>query len=137
MLYPDRVSHSAERRDSPSTQRRRWSVGDRVDLVPGTLDMLVMKAVSAESLHGFGIARWIESVTGDRLTVEEGALYPALHRMETRGWLTSEWRRTEHGRRARYYDLTPDGRTELEALRRRWEGSAWAVRRVLDADVRP
>lgn len=108
---------------------------DRVDLVPGTLDMLVLKALSAESSHGFGIARWIEDVTGDRLTVEEGALYPALHRMEKRGWLTSEWKRTEHGRRARYYRLTDQGREELEALRARWEGSAWAVRRVLDAEA--
>jgi PadR family transcriptional regulator, regulatory protein PadR len=106
-----------------------------VDLVPGTLDMLVMKAVSAESLHGFGVARWIEAVTGDRLTVEEGALYPALHRMEKRGWLTSEWSRTEHGRRARYYRITADGRKQLEELRRRWEGSTWAVRRVLDVEA--
>ncbi|NIQ56599.1 MAG: PadR family transcriptional regulator, partial [Gemmatimonadetes bacterium] len=68
---------------------------DRVELVPGTLDMLVLKALSAESSHGFGVARWIEEVTGDRLTVEEGALYPALHRMEERGWLTSEWRKTD------------------------------------------
>lgn len=106
---------------------------DRVDLVPGTLDMMVMKAVSTESLHGFGIARWIESVTGDRLSVEEGALYPALHRLEKRGWLTSEWRRTERGRRARYYRLTSEGRLELGALRRRWEDSTWAVRQVLEA----
>jgi PadR family transcriptional regulator len=111
-------------------------MGGRVDLVPGTLDMMVMKAVSGESLHGFGIARWIEAVTGDRLTVEEGALYPALHRMEKRGWLSSEWRRTEHGRRARYYRVTSAGRGELEALRARWEGSAWAVRQVLDSEAR-
>ena len=111
-------------------------MGDRVDLVPGTLDMLVMKAVLAESRHGFGIARWIESVTGDRLTVEEGALYPALHRLEKRGWLTSEWQRTEHGRRARYYRLTGNGRRELDALRERWEGSASAVRQVLEAETR-
>ena len=110
-------------------------MSDRVDLVPGTLDMLVMKAVVAESHHGFGIARWIEAVTGDRLTVEEGALYPALHRLEKRGLLTSEWRRTEHGRRARYYGITSEGRQELEALTRRWEGSAWAVRQVLDAET--
>lgn len=108
---------------------------DRVDLVPGTLDMLVMKAVSAGALHGFGIARWIEAVTGDRLSVEEGALYPALHRMEERGWLRSEWQRTEHGRRARYYRLTTAGRRELEARRERWEGSARAVRQILDAEV--
>ena len=107
---------------------------DRVDLVPGTLDMLAMKAVSGARLHGFGIARWIEAMTGDRLTVEEGALYPALHRMEKRGWLDSEWQRTEHGRRARYYRLTTEGARELEAARRRWEGSAWAVRQILDAE---
>lgn len=108
---------------------------DRVDLVPGTLDMLILKAVSGASLHGFGIARWIESVTGDRLTVEEGALYPALHRMEKRGSLTSEWRKTDRGRRARFYRLTTQGRDELEELRERWEGSAWAVRQVLDAEA--
>lgn len=108
---------------------------ERAELVPGTLDMLAMKALSGESLHGFGIARWIEAVTGDRLTVEEGALYPALHRMEKRGALTSEWQRTEHGRRARYYSLTDRGREELADLRGRWESSARAVRQILDAEV--
>ena len=107
---------------------------ERVDLVPGTLDMLVMKALAAEPQHGFGIARWIEAVTGDRLTVEEGALYPALHRMERKGWLSSEWRRTEHGRRARVYALTPAGAGELAGLIARWEGSTWAVRRVLESE---
>jgi len=110
-------------------------MGERVDLVPGTLDMLVMKAVSTTPQHGFGIARWIESVTGDRLTVEEGALYPALHRMEKRGHLRSEWRRTEHGRKARYYHLNPQGLQELEQQMSRWEESAWAVREVLTAKV--
>ena len=105
----------------------------RVELVPGTLDMLVMKAVAAEPLHGFGIARWIESVTGDRLTVEEGALYPALHRMERRGHLRSEWRRSERGRRARYYALTASGREELTRLVQRWSGSAQAIGQVLAA----
>lgn len=105
----------------------------RVDLVPGTLEMLAMKAVSGEPQHGFGIARWIEAVTGDRLTVEEGALYPALHRMEERGWLDSDWQRTEHGRRARYYRLTGEGEAELERQQARWEGSVWAVRKVLEA----
>lgn len=106
----------------------------QVDLVPGTLDMLVMKAVAGEPLHGFGIARWIEAVTGDRLTVEEGALYPALHRMERRGWLSSEWQRTEHGRRARYYRLTPVGLEELSRQVAKWRDSAWAVARVLQAE---
>lgn len=107
---------------------------DRVDLVPGTLDMLAMKAVSVEARHGFGIARWIEAVTGDRLTVEEGALYPALHRMEKRGWLESAWRRSEHGRRARYYRLTAEGRAQLSREVTRWKGATWAVRRVLEAE---
>ena len=106
----------------------------RVELVPGTLDMLVMKSVGGEPQHGFGIARWIESVTGNRLTVEEGALYPALHRMERKGWLSSEWRRTDYGRRARYYALTKEGAAELARLIERWEGSAWAVQRVLEAE---
>jgi len=110
-------------------------MSEPVDLVPGTLDMLVMKAVAAEPQHGFGIARWIEEVTGDRLTVEEGALYPALHRMEKKGWLSSEWRRTEHGRRARFYALTPAGAAELRRQIERWEGSTWAVRKVLEAEA--
>ena len=110
-------------------------MSDRVELVPGTLDMLVMKAVSEQALHGFGIARWVEGVTGDRLTVEEGALYPALHRMEKKGWLTSEWQRTDRGRRARYYRLTEQGAEELRSRRERWEGSAWAVRQILDAEA--
>jgi PadR family transcriptional regulator len=109
-------------------------MGERVDLVPGTLDMMVMKAVSSEGLHGFGIARWIESVTGDRLTVEEGALYPALHRMEKRGWLSSEWDRTPNGRRARFYRLTSEGQAQLDGLRQRWDESTWAVRQVMEAE---
>ena len=106
----------------------------RVDLVPGTLDMLAMKAVAAQSLHGFGIARWIEGVTGDRLTVEEGALYPALHRMEKRGWLASDWGKTENGRRARYYRLTAEGHAELNSRQARWAGSVWAVQQVLESE---
>jgi transcriptional regulator len=107
--------------------------GGRVDLLPGTLEMLILKAVSAKPQHGFGVARWIETVTGDRLSVEEGALYPALHRMEKRGWLTSDWERTPAGRRARVYVPTPVGRDELDRQVARWEGSAWAVRRILEA----
>ena len=109
-------------------------MGDhKVGLLQGTLDMLILKAVAGEALHGFGVARWIEQVTGDRLTVDEGALYPALHRMEKRGWMRSEWRVTENGRRAKYYSLTGLGRDELTSQVRRWEGSSWAVRQVLEA----
>lgn len=104
-----------------------------VDLLPGTLDMMAMKAVSSQQLHGFGIARWIEGITGDRLSVEEGALYPALHRMETKGWLSSRWGKTDKGRRARFYKLTRAGRKELESRQAKWEGSAWAVQKILEA----
>jgi transcriptional regulator len=104
----------------------------KVDLLQGTLDMLIMKALAGASMHGFGVARWIESVTGDRLTVDEGALYPALHRMEKRGWLASEWRMTENRRRAKYYSVTSAGSTEFTAQVKRWSGSSWAVESVLE-----
>lgn len=107
---------------------------ERVELLQGTLDMLALKALAGEPMHGFGVARWIEKVTGSRLVVEEGALYPALHRMEKRGWLSAEWRVTENKRRAKYYRLTPEGRTELTAQVRRWSGSAGAVEAVLEAE---
>ncbi len=106
----------------------------KVELLQGTLDMLVLKALAGEALHGFGVARWIESVTSSRLSVEEGALYPALHRMEKRGLLQSEWRMTENKRRAKYYVLTREGREELTAQVQRWSGSAWAVEAVLEME---
>ncbi|MCZ6915709.1 MAG: PadR family transcriptional regulator [Gemmatimonadetes bacterium] len=102
-----------------------------VELVPGTLDMLILKAVAREVMHGFGVARWIERVTDDRLTVDEGALYPALHRLEKRGWLEADWRMTENKRRAKYYGLTKAGRAELTSQIDKWEGSTWAIEKVL------
>lgn len=104
---------------------------DKVDLMQGTLEMLLLRAVAGAPMHGFGIARWIESVTDERLTIEEGALYPALHRIEKRGWLQSEWQVTENGRRARLYSLTDAGRRQLAGEVRRWKGATWAVERVL------
>lgn len=104
---------------------------EKVELLQGTLEMMLLRAVAGAPMHGFGIARWIESVTHDRLTIEEGALYPALHRMEKRGWLRSEWRVTENGRRARLYSLTAEGRGHLAGEVHRWEGAAWAIERVL------
>jgi transcriptional regulator len=109
-------------------------MNEKVELLQGTLDMLVLKALAGEALHGFGVARWIESVTGSRLTVDEGALYPALHRMEKRGWLQAEWRVTENKRRAKYYRLTDVGQEELSTQVERWSGSAWAVGAVLGAE---
>jgi PadR family transcriptional regulator PadR len=108
-------------------------VTDSVELIQGTLDLMILKALAAEPRHGFGVARWIERVTERRLSIEEGALYPALHRLERRGWLSSEWRVTENNRRAKYYRLTEAAEREFERLVRTWEGSAWAVNRVLEA----
>jgi transcriptional regulator len=105
-----------------------------VDLLPGTLDMLILKGLSIEPMHGFGVARWIERVTDDGLTIEEGALYPALHRMEKRGWLASSWRTTENRRRAKYYRVTRAGSRELAVQIAKWEGSAMAVSQVLRAE---
>lgn len=109
-------------------------MNEKVELLQGTLDMLVLKALAGDALHGFGVARWIESVTGQRLSVDEGALYPALHRMEKRGWLEAAWRMTENRRRAKYYRLTEAGRRELTSQVKRWAGSAWAVEAVLGAE---
>lgn len=109
---------------------------DTVEVIPGTVEMLMLKALSGAPMHGFGIARWIESVTGERLSVDEGALYPALHRMQKKGWLTSEWSRTENGRRAKYYTLTDAGHRELSAQKGRWRASALAIDQVLGARVR-
>lgn len=105
-----------------------------VDILPGTLDMLIMKALATESMHGFGIARWIERVTAQRLTVDEGALYPALHRMQKRRWLSSAWQTTANNRRAKYYALTRTGRAELARQIDHWKGSAWAVDQVLGTE---
>ncbi len=108
----------------------------KVDLLQGTLDMMILKAVAVEPMHGFGAARWIERTTNQRLTVDEGALYPALHRMEKRKWLRSEWRVTEHNRRAKYYRLTAAGRKELDAQVHKWQGSSSAVEQVLRVEAR-
>lgn len=102
-------------------------------LLPGTLDVLILKAVSWKAEHGFGIARAIERRSDGGLLIEEGALYPALHRLERAGALQSSWHITENGRRARYYELTADGRARLRAEVRQWRQYAAAVTVVLDA----
>lgn len=101
------------------------------DLYTGTLDLLILKAVSWGPSHGYAIARWIRETTADVLVVQEGALYPALHRLERKGLLTEEWRVSETGRQAKYYTLTPKGRTRLRAERKRWEQYSHAVARAL------
>jgi PadR family transcriptional regulator PadR len=103
------------------------------DLYVGTLDVLILKALSWGPMHGYGVGRWIRQTTEDVLAVQEGALYPALHRLHRRGWLDDEWGLTETGREAKYYRLTPVGRRQLRSEVERWRAYARAVSTALDA----
>src|SRR4051794_35294683 len=93
---------------------------DKTDLLQGTLGMLILKSLIAQDLHGYSIARWIEDVTKQSLAIEEGSLYPALRRLEDRGWVESEWTQSDTGRRVRVYSLTRAGRAELKAEASNW-----------------
>ncbi len=104
-----------------------------LQLLRGTLDVLVMKALARGPAHGYEVARWIHATTDGLLEVEDGALYNALHRMEARGWLTSRWGLSETKRRAKYYRLTAKGRRALQRSRRAWESYADAVAKILRA----
>lgn len=101
-------------------------------LLQGTLELLVLKTLSLQPMHGWGIAQRIEQMSKDVFQVNQGSLYPALQRMKRKGWIRSEWRATENNRRARYYMLTPAGEEQLGLERAEFERSAGAVFRVLD-----
>jgi PadR family transcriptional regulator len=103
------------------------------DQLHGTLDMLVLKTLQQGRLHGYAIAVRLQALSRDVLQVEEGSLYPALYRMEARGWLTSEWAVTDTGRRARFYKLTREGRAQLAAETASWTRLSTAVANVLKA----
>jgi transcriptional regulator len=112
-------------------------VADSIDILRGTLDLLVLKALTGGASHGYDVARWIEAATDDVLSVGEGTLYPALHRLQGRGWVQSSWGVSENGRRARYYELTPAGRAQLRVERANWTRYAAAVFAALDAPAKP
>ena len=103
------------------------------DLLPGTLDMLILKMLARAEMHGYAIAQAIQRTSDDVLRVEEGALYPALHRLEVRGWLRSEWGISENNRRAKFYRLSALGRRELTRESEYWHRVASAVTRVMQA----
>lgn len=105
----------------------------RADLLPGTLDLLILKAVSLGPLHGYAVLQRIEQITGGALLVEQGALYPALFRLEHRGLLQAEWGVSDNNRRAKFYRLTAAGRKELKAERDGWNRLAAAMSAALDA----
>jgi len=101
------------------------------DVLQGTLDLLILKAVSLEDMHGWGIAQRIQQMSKDVFLVTQGSLYPALIRMKRRGWVTTSWRVTENSRRARYYELTAAGHRQLDAERAAWARASAAVESVM------
>ena len=108
-----------------------------VDLLQGTLDLIVLKALSWKPMHGFGLARWIQLTTDDVLQVEEGSLYPALYRLENRGLIKASWALTENGRRAKYYKLTATGRRQLVAETQSWDQLSGAIAKIMAARQEP
>jgi PadR family transcriptional regulator len=104
---------------------------DKSDLLQGTLDMLILKVVALGPIHGYGIALRIRQVSGDVLQVQQGSLYPALHRLEKRGWLQADWGESDNGRQAKFYRLSARGRKQLAAEESNWQRLAQAVALVL------
>jgi len=103
----------------------------RPDLLPGTLDMLILRTLQRDALHGWAISERIQEISEDVLEINQGSLYPALHRLEHRGWIEAEWAVSELGRRAKYYRLTAAGRRQLAVETREWERMSNAIGRVL------
>jgi PadR family transcriptional regulator PadR len=104
---------------------------DRADLLQGTLDMLILKALSLGPMHGYGVGERIMQLAEDLLRVEEGSLYPALYRLEERGWIESEWGTSENNRRARFYRLTRTGRKQLQVEEENWQRFVLAIGKVM------
>ena len=104
---------------------------ERTELLKGTLDMLILKVVALGSIHGYAIAQRIQHISRDFFQLQQGSLYPALHRLEDRDWLKAEWKATETGREAKFYALTPKGRKQLEAEVKSWERLTDAVALIL------
>ena len=104
---------------------------DRLELLQGTLDLLILRTLIFGSQHGQGIARAIQETSGDELLVEHGALYPALQRLEARGWISAKWGTSDNNRRARFYTLTASGRKQLVAETTQWRRLAAAIGRIL------
>ena len=106
---------------------------EQTNLLQGTLELMILKALSLEELHGLGISRRIEQITKGTFQVKPGSLFPALHRMEEEGWVASAWGESENNRRAKYYKLTTPGRRQLGAETERWERISLAIGRALEA----
>ena len=110
--------------------------GHSVTLLKGSLDLLILRALASSPTHGYGVIRWIEAATGSALQIEEGSLYPALYRLEDRGWVSSDWGASENNRRARYYRLTPKGRAQLRIEASEFTRFAQAVFQALEGPIK-
>jgi len=108
-------------------------VDKKTELLQGTLDLLILRTIALEPLHGWAIGQRIQQISKDVLQVQQGSLYPALHRLEHRGLVKAEWRPSENNRRAKFYSLTKAGRKQLEAERETWERLAAAVAQILES----
>ena len=106
---------------------------ERIDLPQGTLDLLILKTLALEPQHGWGISERIQQISSDVLRVQQGSLYPALHRLERRGWIKAKWGASENNRRAKYYELTRNGRKQLEAEESDWQKLTAAVGQILES----
>lgn len=131
LLTFDRSSHTlvSYRRAIPAN----LMPDHRTTLLQGTLDLLILKALASSELHGLGVSRRIEQITGGTFVVQPGSLFPALHRLEEAGWLTSTWQPSENNRRAKYYTLTRTGRRQLEKETEQWQRIALGIARALEA----
>jgi PadR family transcriptional regulator, regulatory protein PadR len=107
--------------------------GSRIDLPQGTLDLLILRTLSLGSQHGWAISERVQQISGDVLCIQQGSLYPALHRLERRGWIKAKWGTSENNRRAKYYELTRTGRQQLTSEQDAWEKLTAAVAQVLRA----
>jgi len=106
-------------------------VGKQIDLLQGTLDMLILKAVSLGPLHGYGVLLRIQQISGEQLEIQQGSLYPALYRLEHQGWITSEWGESDNKRKARFYRLTAAGRRQLLSETEKWNRMASLIASIL------
>lgn len=106
----------------------------QTDVLKGTLDLMILKALSWGPMHGYGVTKWIRSTTDGALDVDDGALYPALHRLERRGWIEAEWGVSENNRRAKYYLLTREGRGQLRRELTSWARFAAALTKIVNAE---
>ena len=108
-------------------------MAEKSELLPGTLDMLVLRVLSRGELHGWGITSKLEQLSNSALQVDEGSLYPSLYRMEAKGWIEAEWRKTENNRRAKYYSLTRSGRKQLETEQANWDKMSAVIAAIMQS----